>query len=58
MADFHEVEGRLRSILEPYRNTLKVSKEGPDGIHLEMPGYEGTPWGYVGGTRVGKSYVS
>ena len=58
MADFHEVEARLRAILEPYRDQLTVSKEGPDGVYLELPGYEGTPWGYVGGTRVGKAYVS
>ena len=58
MADFHEVEARLRAILEPYRDQLIVSKEGPDGIYLELPGYEGKPWGYVGGTRVGKAYVS
>ena len=25
---------------------------------LEVPGLEGKPWGYVAGTRVGKSYVS
>jgi hypothetical protein len=58
VADFHEVEARLRSILEPYRDRLTVAKEGPEGIYLELPGYEGQPWGYVGGTRVGKSYVS
>ena len=58
MGDFHEVEARLRAILEPYRDQLTVSKEGPDGLYLELPGYEGTPWGYVGGTRVGKAYVS
>lgn len=58
MADFHEVEKRLRSIFDPYRDELTVSKDGPDGLLLEMPGYEGTPWGYVGGTRVGKAYVS
>jgi hypothetical protein len=58
MADFHAVEARLRQILDPYRDQLTVSKEGPDGIFLELPGYEGKPWGYVGGTRVGKSYVS
>ena len=58
MADFHEVEARLRSIFDPYRDQLRVSKEGPDGLYLELPGYEGTPWGYVGGTRVGKAYVS
>ena len=58
MADLHEVETRLRAILEPYRDQLTVSKEGPEGMYLELPGYEGTPWGYVGGTRVGKAYVS
>ena len=25
---------------------------------LEVPGLEGKPWGYVAGTRLGKSYVS
>ncbi len=58
MGGFHEVEARLRAILDPYRDQLTVSKEGPDGLYLELPGYEGTPWGYVGGTRVGKAYVS
>lgn len=58
MADLQAVEARLRQILHPYRDRLTVSKEGPDGIYLELPGYEGKPWGYVGGTRVGKSYVS
>jgi hypothetical protein len=58
MPDFQAVEARLRRIFDPYRDRLTVSKEGPDGIYLEQPGYEGKPWGYVGGTRVGKSYVS
>jgi hypothetical protein len=58
MADFHAVEARLRSILDPYRANLTVAKEGPEGIALWMPGYEDKPWGYVGGTRVGKAYVS
>lgn len=58
MADFHEVERRLRALFDPYRDRLIVSKEGPGGIYLELPGYEGKPWGYVGGTRIGKSYVS
>ena len=58
MADFQAVEARLRRIFDPYRATLSVTKEGPGGIYLELPGYEGTPWGYVGGTRVGKAYVS
>ena len=51
MADFHAVEARLRRMLDPYRDRLTVSKEGPDGIYLELPGAEGKPWGYVGGTR-------
>jgi hypothetical protein len=58
MGDFHAVETRLRQILDPYRDQLTVSKEGPDGIVLELPGYEGKPWGYVAATRVGKSYAS
>ena len=52
------VEARLRAIFDPYRDRMTVSKDGPDGIYLELPGNEGKPWGYVGGTRVGKSYVS
>ena len=58
MPDFRAVEARLREIFAPYRDQQTVSKEGPDGIYLELPGYEGNPWGYVGGTRVGKAYVS
>jgi hypothetical protein len=58
MADFQAVEARLRQILEPYRDELSVTTEGPGGMVLEMPGYEGKPWGYVAGTRIGKSYVS
>jgi hypothetical protein len=58
MADFHAVEARLRSIFDPYRDRLVASKDGPEGLYLELPGYEGKPWGYVGGTRVGKAYVS
>ena len=58
MADFQAVEARLRRILEPYREQLSLTKEGPEGMVLELPGYEGKPWGYVAGTRIGKSYVS
>ena len=58
MADFHAVEARLRRILDPYRDELSVTTEGPNGMVLELPGYEGKPWGYVAGTRIGKSYVS
>jgi hypothetical protein len=58
MADLAAVEARLRRIFDPYRDRLTVTREGPGGIYLELPGYEGKPWGYVGGTRVGKRYVS
>ena len=58
MADFQAVETRLRQILEPYRDSLSVTAEGPNGMVLELPGYEGKPWGYVAGTKIGKAYVS
>ncbi len=47
----------MREILEPYRSTLVVS-EREGGVTLELQGYEGKPWGYVAGTRIGKRYVS
>ena len=56
--DFSAIEARLRSIFDPYRDRLTVAKEGPGGIYLELPAYHGEPWGYVGGTRIGKRYVS
>ena len=56
--DLQRVHERLRAILEPCRDRLTFSKDGPDGVYLELPGYEGQPWGYVGGTRLGKRYVS
>ena len=58
MADLALVEARLRKLFDPYRASLTVSKEAPDGIFLELPGYEGKPWGFVGGTRLGKRYTS
>jgi hypothetical protein len=58
MADLQPVEARLRRIFDPYRDRLTVSKDGPDGMYLELPGYEGQPWGYVGGTRLGRRYAS
>ena len=58
MADLIAVHERLREILAPYRETLVATKDGPDGLTLEIPGLEGKPWGYVAGTRVGKRYVS
>ena len=58
MADLAVVHDRLRAILAPYRADLVVTHDGPEGMALEVPGLEGKPWGYVAGTRVGKSYVS
>ena len=58
MADFSAVHDRLRAILVPYFGSLSVTKDGPEGVAVEYPGLEGKPWGYVAGTRVGKSYVS
>ena len=52
------VHERLKGILAPYRARLHVAADGPGGMTLELPGYEGQPWGYVGGTRLGKRYVS
>src|SRR5688572_17451181 len=60
MADgaFEEVHARLRAILLKHRGDLAVTKDEPGGVTVEVPGLEGKPWGYVAGTRVGKSYVS
>ena len=58
MADFQAVHDRLRSIILKHRGDLVVTKDGPGGVALEIPGLEGKPWGYVAGTRLGKSYVS
>src|SRR6185312_4264933 len=56
--DFAAVHERLRQILLPYEGRFRLTKDGPQGAALEIPGLEGKPWGYVAGTRVGKSYVS
>ena len=58
MPDLDAVHDRLRAILDPYRDDLSVTREGPGGMALEVPGLEGKPWGYVAGTRLGKRYVS
>jgi hypothetical protein len=58
MADLGLVHDRLRQILAPYRDDLSVTRDGPGGVALEVPGLEGKPWGYVAGTRMGKRYVS
>jgi hypothetical protein len=56
--DFAAVDRRLRQILEPLRSRFAVTKNGPEGMTVEIPGLEGKPWGYVAGVRPGKSYVS
>lgn len=56
--DFDAVDRRLRAILDPLRQRLTVSKDGPEGLVLEIPGLEGKPWGYFAGVRRGKRYVS
>ena len=58
MADFEAVHDRLREILLRQRGDLVLTKDGPAGVAIELPGLEGKPWGYVAGTRLGKSYVS
>jgi hypothetical protein len=58
MADFEAVHDRLREILLRQRGDLTLTKDGPAGVAIELPGLEGKPWGYVAGTRLGKSYVS
>jgi hypothetical protein len=56
--DLETVHARLREIILKNRGELAVTKDGPGGMAIEIPGLEGKPWGYVAGTRVGKSYVS
>ena len=58
MVDFDGVETRLRAILEPYRDRLVVSADGPGGLSLYLPGLADKPHGYVCGVRRGKNYVS
>jgi hypothetical protein len=58
VADFDAVHERLRAILRRHADGLVMTKDGPDGSALEVPGLEGKPWGYVAGTRLGKRYVS
>jgi hypothetical protein len=58
VADFAAVHDRLTSILRPYGDSLSITRDGPGGMALEVPGLEGKPYGYVAGTRVGKRYVS
>lgn len=52
------VDQRLKAILRDQAERLVITKDGPAGMALEVPGLESKPWGYVAGTRVGKRYVS
>jgi hypothetical protein len=56
--DFAAVHDRLRAIILANRGGLAITRDGPAGMALEVPGLEGKPWGYVAGTRIGKRYVS
>jgi hypothetical protein len=58
MSDFEPVHERLKDIVRRHADGLVITKDGPAGMTLEVPGLEGKPWGYVAGTRVGKRYVS
>jgi hypothetical protein len=58
VAEFEAVHERLKGILRSHADGLVITKDGPAGMALEIPGLEGKPWGYVAGTRLGKSYVS
>jgi hypothetical protein len=58
VTDFEPVHDRLRELILKHRGDLVVTKDGPAGMAVEIPGLEGKPWGYVAGMRVGKSYVS
>ena len=57
-ANLATVHERLRAILAPYRDRLRVASDGPGGMTLELPEYAGQPWGFAAGTRLGKRYVS
>ena len=56
--DLEGVHERLKAILAPYRDRLRVARDGPGGMTLELPEYAGQPWGFAAGTRLGKRYVS
>ncbi len=58
MPDLAPVTERLRDLWRGRAAGLAITKDGPDGFTVEIPGYEGEPLGYVGGVRQGKRYVS
>ena len=55
MTDFEAVHDRLREIVLKHRGDLALTRDGPAGMALEIPGLEGKPWGFVAGTRVGRT---
>ena len=58
MSDFEAVHERLKDIIRRHADGLVITKDEPAAMTLEVPGLEGRPWGYVAGTRLGRSYVS
>jgi len=58
MADLDAVHDRLRRLLRGHADGFHILADSSAGMTLELPGYEGKPWGYVAGTRLGKRYVS
>jgi hypothetical protein len=56
--DFEAVHERLKAIVRHHADGYVITRDGPAGMALEVPGLEGRPQGYVAGTRLGKSYVS
>jgi len=58
MADLEAVHERLQDIWRRNQGDFAVTRGSTAGLTVEMPGYQGKPWGYVGGTRLGKRYVS
>lgn len=49
--DFDAVDRRLRAILDPLRQRLTCSKDGPDGLDLEVPGSPELPASMSPGLR-------
>ena len=57
MPDLAAVDARLRTLFDPYRARLDVTQDGPGGLMLYRQG-DTNPWGYFGGVRRGRRYVS
>ena len=45
MTGFEAVHDRLREIVLKHRGELVVTKDGPGGVAVQVPGLEGKPWG-------------